>query len=178
MSLRILLVLSVLLLAGCSRTPTPPAPQTSSGPNPSAVGPSPPVTSVKFVTATTGNVELTAGGSNEATVTVEVQNGYHVNANPATDPWLKPTEVVAQSDDGVTVGFVKYPTALKKKFSFSDKQLAVYEGEFPIKVLLKADKTATKGPHKVAAKLNIQACDDQVCYAPGSLQLSIPVLVN
>ena len=104
--------------------------------------------------------------------------GYHINANPASDSYLKATEVIAQPAEGVTIGYVKYPDPLKKKFSFSDKQLAVYEGEVPIKVLTKADKNAAEGPRKIAAKLNVQACDDQVCYAPGTLELTIPVLVN
>lgn len=166
-------LLALILHSACSRPASGPATQASpSPPKPNAT------TSVNFVTAKIANVELTAGGSSEATVNVTVQSGYHVNANPATDPWLKATEVIAPAGDGLTVGYIKYPTALKKKFSFSEKELAVYEGEFPVKVLLKADKKAGKGPHKLAAKLNIQACDDQVCYAPGTLELSIPILVN
>ncbi|MDQ2855254.1 MAG: protein-disulfide reductase DsbD N-terminal domain-containing protein, partial [Acidobacteriota bacterium] len=78
----------------------------------------------------------------------------------------------------LSVGFIKYPTAVKKKFSFSDKQLAVYEGEVPIKVLLKADATAAKGLHQLAAKLNVQACDDQLCYPPGTLKLTLPVTIK
>ena len=174
MLLRRLLLFSCLtiFLSACSRPSSGPAAQANPTPKPNAT------TSINFVTAKTGNVELAAGNSSEATVNVAVQHGYHVNANPATDPWLKPTEVVVQPGDGLTIGYVKYPTALNKNFSFSEKQLAVYEGEFPIKVLLKADKKIGKGPHKLSAKLNIQACDDQVCYAPGTLELSIPVLVN
>jgi Disulphide bond corrector protein DsbC len=161
----------LILISACSKPASgPEAP--GSAPKPSAT------TSVNFVTAKIANTKVLAGASTEATVTVTVQNGYHVNANPATDPWLKPTEVVAQGSDGISVGYIKYPTALNKKFSFSEKQLAVYEGEFPVKVVLVADKKAVKGPHNLAAKLNVQACDNEVCYAPGTLELSIPVLVN
>jgi thiol:disulfide interchange protein DsbD len=168
---------ALLGLAACSPLA---GPASTGGSAPTAASPAKggPVTSLNFVTARIAKVEIRAGGSNEATVIVEVQNGYHVNANPATDSYLKATEVVPQPGDGLTIGFVKYPTAITKKFSFSDKLLAVYEGDVPIKVMLQADQTATKGPHKVAAKLNVQACDDQVCYAPGTLELSIPVVVN
>jgi len=169
--LLIVFLVSLLVPAACSRQSKGP----TTGPSPAKAGPT---TSLNFVTARIVKVELSPGGSNEATVSVEVQKGYHVNANPATDAYLKATEVVPQPGDGLTIGYVKYPTALTRKFSFSDKELAVYEGEVPIKVMLKADKTATKGPHKIAAKLNIQACDDQVCYAPGTMELSIPVVVN
>jgi len=168
-----LALLLLICFSACSKPASGPVAQSSpSGPTPKAT------TSINFVSANIERVALAAGGSGEATVNVTVQSGYHVNANPATDPWLKPTEVTAAPGDGLTVGYVKYPTALSKKFSFSDKPLAVYEGQFPVKVLLKADKKAGKGPRDLAARLNIQACDDQVCYAPGTLELTIPVLVN
>ena len=109
---------------------------------------------------------------------VSVQRGYHVNANPATDAFLKATELVVQPGDGLSVGFVKYPNEINKKFSFSEKPLAVYEGEVPIKVLLKAALATTKGSHALPAKLNVQACDDQVCYSPGTLEITIPVVVK
>ncbi|HXD32654.1 MAG TPA: protein-disulfide reductase DsbD domain-containing protein [Pyrinomonadaceae bacterium] len=166
-------LLYLCLMVACSRPATGPAAQAT--PSPPTIKPK---TSVNFVSVRISNVQVAAGGSGEATVSVEVQDGYHVNANPATDPWLKPTEVIAQAGDGLTVGYVKYPTAIKKKFGFSDKELSVYEGEVGVKVLLKAEKTIAKGPHKVSAKLNIQACDNEVCYAPGTLELSIPVIVN
>jgi thiol:disulfide interchange protein DsbD len=160
-------------LAGCSRPATPVNTGTSTGASPAK-----PVTSLNFVRASASEARVSASGSGEATVMVSVQSGYHVNANPATDAFLKATELVVQPGDGLSVGFVKYPTEIKKKFSFSEKPLAVYEGEVPIKVLLKAAPATTKGSHSLPAKLNVQACDDQVCYSPGTLELTIPVAVK
>jgi hypothetical protein len=165
--------LALVLLAACSEPGS--NPKVTASPSPAQ---GKPVTSLNFVTANIAKVDVASGGSVELVVNVQVQNGYHINANPATDPYLKATEVVPQPADGITVGYVKYPNALKKKFSFSDKELAVYEGEVPIKVMVKADKATAKGPHKLAARLNVQACDDQVCYAPGTLELSLPIVVN
>jgi thioredoxin:protein disulfide reductase len=166
------------LCASCSQPTAGPSNGNAAAPAVPSPAKAGPATSLNFVTARIAKIEIPAGGSGEATVIVAVQSGYHVNANPASDPYLKATEVVPQAGNGLTIGFLKYPTALKKKFSFSDKELAVYEGEVPIKVMLKADKAAAKGPHQVSARLNVQACDDQVCYAPGTMELSIPVVVN
>ena len=83
-----------------------------------------------------------------------------------------------QPGDGVSVGFITYPSPISKKFSFSQKPLAVYESEAAIKVMLKAAGSAPKGVHSFAAKLSVQACDDQVCYAPGTIDLSVPVTVK
>jgi hypothetical protein len=168
----VVLCLVALLQLACSNPGQ--GPVTQASPSPSAA----PVTSVNLVSVSVARVDIVPGGNSEASVMIEVRDGYHVNANPATDTYLKATEVIPQAKDGLTVGYIKYPTALNKKFSFSDKQLAVYEGKFPVKVMIKADKSVTKGPHPIPTKLNIQACDDQVCYAPGTLELTVPVLVN
>ncbi|MCU1268019.1 MAG: thiol:disulfide interchange protein DsbD [Acidobacteria bacterium] len=157
-------------LAACSQTASGPA-----APTPAKLVQ---VNSLSFVKARAAEMQVAAGGSGEAIVTVAVQSGYHVNANPATDAYLKATELIVQPAEGLTLAFIKYPTAVKKTFSFSDKQLAVYEGEIPIKVQLKAGKEAAKGSHKLVAKLNVQACDDQLCYPPGTLELTIPVTVK
>ena len=79
---------------------------------------------------------------------------------------------------GLSVNFIVYPDPITRKFSFAEKPLAVYEGETILKVQLKADKSAKSGPQTLAAKLRVQACDDQVCYAPGTIDLAIPVVIK
>jgi hypothetical protein len=137
-----------------------------------------PVTSVGVVRAAGKLVEIAAGGSEEAVVKVAVLPGYHVNANPASDTYLKATELEFPAAGGISVGFLSYPNPLVKKFAFSEKPLAVYEGETNIKVLLKVDKSAKPGTQEFAGKLRVQACDEQVCYAPGTLDVAIPVTVK
>ena len=117
-------------------------------------------------------------GSAEAIVRLTIQSGYHVNANPPTFPYLKATALEISPSDGVSVAFVTYPNGLNKKFAFAEQPLAVYEGDTDLKATLKADKAAKKGERSIPARLRIQACDDQVCYPPGSLELAIPVNVK
>ena len=66
-----------------------------------------------------------------------------------------------------------YPAATVKKFPFAEKPLAVYEGQTELKATLKADKAAKPGARSLSGKLRIQACDDQVCYPPGALDVAI-----
>ena len=54
----------------------------------------------------------------------------------------------------------------------------VYEGETILKVNLKADNGTKIGKRELPAKLQVQACDDKVCYAPGVIRFSIPVDVQ
>jgi DsbC/DsbD-like thiol-disulfide interchange protein len=136
------------------------------------------ITSESVVKVEAQPVEIPAGGSAEAVVRVAIQSGYHINANPPTYRYLKATELEVSPADGVSLGAVKYPNGLSKKFSFAEKSLAVYEGETELKAALKADKSAKPGQRSISARLRIQACDDQVCYPPGTLELAIPVNIN
>jgi DsbC/DsbD-like thiol-disulfide interchange protein len=136
------------------------------------------ITSESVVKADAQPVEIPAGGSVEAAVRIRIQSGYHVNANPPTYPYLKATELEIAPAAGVSVGFVTYPRALSKKFAFAEKPLRVYEGETELKATLKAENSAKPGQRSISARLRIQACDEQVCYAPGTLELAIPVNIK
>ena len=127
---------------------------------------------------TTPETSLAKGGSGDAVVRLNIENGYHINANPPTFPYLIPVELQIAPVDGFSVDFITYPDAVTKKFSFAEKPLAVYEGTVDLKVRLSATKTAPSGTHNLSAKLGVQACDDQVCYAPGSIDLKLPVSIK
>jgi len=126
----------------------------------------------------TPETTLAKGGSGDAVVRLNIDNGYHVNANPPTFPYLIPTQLEITAGDVVKVDFITYPDPLTKKFSFAEKPLAVYEGATDLKVRLSASKVAPAGTHNLSAKLRVQACDDQICYAPGSIDLKLPVSIK
>jgi hypothetical protein len=136
------------------------------------------VTSVGVVNAQPQTAEIAAGETGEAVVRLVIQNGYHVNANPPTYPYLIATELKITSSEGITSGKVTYPSAKTGTFAFAEKPLAVYEGATELKVELKADQAAPKGNRSLPAVLRIQACDDQVCYPPGNVDLQIPVTIK
>jgi DsbC/DsbD-like thiol-disulfide interchange protein len=178
MNRTILFLLSCLLFVATSIACSKPA---SNSPSESAATSSPSaqrITSEGVVKAAAQPVEIPAGGSAEAVVRLTIQNGYHVNANPPTYPYLKATILELSPTDGMSVGYVIYPKAINRKFAFAEQALAVYEGETDLKVLLKADKTAKKGERSIPARLGIQACDEQVCYPPGAIELGIPINIK
>jgi hypothetical protein len=169
---RILITFLVLMFAGCA---TRPADKTPAGPTPAEP---PRISSASVVKITPDAFEIGRGKSGEATLRLKIDAGYHVNANPASEPYLKPTELQLTPTNDLKVSFLVYPTGQTRKFGFSEKPLAVYEGESIIKVRLEAAKSARPGPLNLAAKLNVQACDDQLCYAPGTIDLTIPVTIK
>lgn len=158
----------LLMLAGCSKS-------ANSGNGEKS---SQRIASADVVKTMVAPVEIASGGSGEASVRLAIQSGYHVNANPPTFSYLIPTELTITPAVGVSAGTISYPPPINAKFSFSEKPLAVYEGEVVIRAILKADKVAKPGPQSLTAKLHIQACDDQVCYPPGTREVSIPVIIK
>ena len=168
MKRRILLLGLCCLLTACARTQ--PAQQNESEP--------PRINSVDVVKAVPRETTLAKGESGDVLVRLLITHGYHVNANPPSQSYLKATEIELKPQEGLSVEFITYPDPLERTFSFSETPLKVYEGETDLKLRLKADKSATPGKHNLSAKLRVQACDDKVCYAPGALDLIVPVNVK
>jgi len=159
-----------LLAISCSRGP-------ANSTEPSS-GEPPRIASVDVVQVTPQEATITRGESGTAVIPIKISAGYHVNANPPTYSYLKPTEIELQPSDGITVEFLTYPDPVVKTFAFAEKPLAVYEGDTIIKATLKADKSSQPGKHNLSAKLRVQACDDKVCYAPGVRDVTIPVNIK
>lgn len=112
-----------------------------------------------------------------ANVELEITPGYHVNANPATFPYLIATEVQPGKVDGVTVGKIEYPAGVAKKFAFADQPLSVYEGKVTIPIPL-AVTPAAKGQLMLPIKVRVQACDQEKCLPPATLDSAIAINVD
>jgi Thiol:disulfide interchange protein DsbD, N-terminal len=126
----------------------------------------------------TPNVEIKAGSSAEASVKLTIASGYHINANPPSFSYLKATELNVEPDKGITPGKPVYPSSVTRQFAFSKDPLAVYEGQTAIKLPLSAAGDAPKGAQTLHARLRIQACDEEACYLPRTIETSIPVTIK
>jgi cytochrome c biogenesis DsbD-like protein len=115
-------------------------------------------------------------GNGEVAVPVIIDEGFHVNANPATFPYLIPTEVTPGKVAGIEVGKPIYPAAEKRKFQFAEEPLAVYEGKIEIKLPLRT--SGFKGSRELPVAVRVQACDQEKCFPPDTLQLKIAVEVR
>ena len=150
-------------------TPTPRAAATAA-PSPT---PAPQV-----VTAAADEATLDAGKPGEATVRIEIAKGFHVNANPASDKFYVPTELVVEKQEGVAPGRPVYPKGLTRTLGFSDKPLSVYEGSVVIRLPLRAEPNAAKGRRALRAKVRVQPCNDEACLQPRDIEIPINVTVN
>jgi len=112
-----------------------------------------------------------------ANVELEITPGFHVNANPATFPYLIATEVQPGKVEGITVGKIAYPAGVPQKFAFADQPLSVYEGKVTIPVPLTVAPDA-KGERMLPLKLRVQACDTEKCLPPATLDAAIAINID
>jgi cytochrome c biogenesis DsbD-like protein len=177
--------LLALFLSACSQTENSKPGNTTSAANTAEASNSsaPSETTTKappadVVRVETPSVEIKAGSSGEAAVKLTIASGYHINANPPSFSYLKATELTIEPNAGITPGKPIYPSSVTRKFAFSKDPLAVYEGEAAIKLPLTAAGNAQKGAQTLKGKLRIQACDEEACYPPRTVETAIQVTVK
>lgn len=187
LSLSLLVVaLAAMLLSACANNSTPPnansqnasAAANSNAPAATATTPAPKSPLDGIVTASAGRVELSAGKTADVNVRLSIANGYHVNANPATEKFLIPTSLNLKTDAGITLEKIAYPKPLKKKFPFAEVPLAVYEGDAVITLTLTAPRDALAGQHTLGADIRVQPCDDEKCYPPTTIKTGVEVTIR
>lgn len=117
------------------------------------------------------------GETFKAAVIVKVQAGYHINDNAPLDEFLIPTTLVIDDHPDFEVVEILFPKGRRARFSYSEAELIVYEGEVAIGVLLQAKPGAAPGVKTIKASVGYQACDNVSCLPPKELALSVCVPV-
>lgn len=117
------------------------------------------------------------GETFKAAVIVRVQAGYHINDNAPLDEFMIPTTLVLDDHPDLEVIETYFPKGRRARFSYSEAELVVYEGEVVLGVLLKAKESAAPGAKILKASVGYQACDDVSCLPPRELAFAISVPV-
>ena len=97
-------------------------------------------------------------------IELEVAPGWHVNANPASDEFLIPTQV--EEREGSLRG-VQYPAGRSERFAFADRDVSIYDGT----VVVSGEIEAPAGSGSIA--VTYQACDDERCLAPVTVEVPL-----
>ena len=132
--------------------------------------------SASVVKVSASGTKVKRGGSAVATVTLDISDGYHINSNRPGDANLRATQLKIEPLTGFAFGAVTYPKAKSQKFAFSPKPLSVFEGKAVLKFTVRAGASA--GSQTAKGKLSIQACNNEVCLRPQTVDVSIPIEVN
>jgi len=170
------ILVAICLLIGTLAYGCSPGPKSGSNLPPLA-SPVPVSSSTQVVKLASSPLTITRNGSAEAVVTLTITPGYHINANPASFPYLIATELQPGKLDGITPGKPVYPSPVTRKFEFAEEPLAVYEGEALIKLPLRAASPA-QDQFLMPIKVRVQACDNEKCFPPAMIESSIPVKLN
>ena len=153
-----------ILFVGCSKSKGPPA---VPSPNSKEVS-----SSDQVVKAYTHFIPT---ASPPGSVELVISQGFHINANPATFPYLIATEVQPGKADGFTVADkLAYPPPKMESFPFADQPLAVYEGSVTIPIPI-TPAPGARGQRTIPFKIRVQACDSEQCYPPAMLDASLPI---
>ena len=97
-------------------------------------------------------------GRGRAVVSLRIDPGWHVNANPASLPFLIPTTVEAAAGDALPG--VAYPPGQPFRPEFAREAIQVYAGSLEIPL------PALPAPAAAPLALHFQACDAQRCLPP------------
>ncbi|HTX38980.1 MAG TPA: protein-disulfide reductase DsbD domain-containing protein [Bryobacteraceae bacterium] len=114
----------------------------------------------------------------EVRIPVMVDKGFHVNSNMPAEEYLIPLKLVWNPGGGLIGGEVVYPKPTLEKYSFGDKPLSVFTGNFELLVKFQVAPDAPAGPGIKVGKLRYQACDDKACYPPKTVEVSVPYQVQ
>lgn len=111
----------------------------------------------------TGSLHERNGDEVAGTITATIADGWHVNSNTPSEEFAIKTDLVLDPETAELIGNPVYPPQQMKAFEFTGgKELAVYDGTFPIAFRAKLKPGVTK----IAATLRFQACSDRVCLPP------------
>jgi len=104
-------------------------------------------------------------------VTLEIAEGYHINAHDVSDdadaegPALIPTTLRLEGPGSIEV---TWPEPATRRFAYADQPLRVYEGEVTLEV------SASGLAEDSRLSLTAQPCTDQACLTPQTIAVTIP----
>jgi thioredoxin:protein disulfide reductase len=111
-------------------------------------------------------------------VVAKIRPGFHINARKPSAEYLIPTDLRAELPAGFkTAGEITYPKGELRTFAFSKTPLNVYEDNIVLRLPLAAQGDAPLGAQHIPLKLRYQACSNEVCLPPVTLDVDAALTV-
>lgn len=129
------------------------------------------------ITGSIGNGRLQKGRTVTALVVMDIPGGLHINSNRPLSKYAVPTRVKA-TGTGLKLGVVSYPRARVQKFSFSEDQIAVFDGRTTFRVPVTVPANFSGDVAKIRIVVTYQSCTDEVCYRPRSGEITLSAAVR
>ena len=108
-------------------------------------------------------------------LTVSIQPGFHVNSNKPKDEFLIPLQLT-WAPGPITAESVAYPAPEDVKVG--PDTLSVFTGKVVLQTTFRANGQPSALPTSVVGKLHYQACNNQMCFRPATIEVRLPVAVQ
>lgn len=132
----------------------------------------------EIVKVSAPKVIMEAGKQSVINVSVDVANGYHIQAHKVKNEFMVATTLEIKPSNWFDFKKQIFPSTKKFKLEGTDDFLEVYDGKFEIQMFLMANRQTKKGIYSLISKLKYQACDSMRCLFPRSVDFSIEVEVQ
>jgi uncharacterized protein YyaL (SSP411 family) len=123
--------------------------------------------------------KLPPGKTCKVLLQLQIEDGWHIHANPPGDPDLDiPTEVeFTQSKLGIELKNVKFPKGKSVDREPGEKPQILYTDKVNIKAEFDVPAKAAGRDEELVFTVSFQACNDSQCLRPDKLTLKVPVKV-
>lgn len=115
------------------------------------------------------------GAAVTQTLSVTVLPGFHVNSDKPKDEFLIPLKLT-WNPGPLEAGAITYPKP--EDIKVGNEMLVVFSGTFPIETHFKARDSAAVGPAIMTGRLRYQACNNQMCFRPASVDIRLAVNIE
>ena len=117
------------------------------------------------------------GASLEVKTAALLKPGYHVNSNTPSESYLIPLRLTWEPGALEAVEVV-FPKPHMEMYEFSAVPLSVFTGDFNLMTKFKVAANASSGPGLAVGKLRYQACNNNSCLPPKTIEIKLPVVVQ
>ena len=99
-----------------------------------------------------------------------LKSGYHVNSNTPSESYLIPLRLTWEPGILEAVEVV-FPKPHMEKYEFSQNPLSVFTGDFELVTKFQVAANASSGPGMALGKLRYQACNNNSCLPPKTVEI-------
>ncbi|QDT47548.1 Thiol:disulfide interchange protein DsbD [Symmachiella dynata] len=121
--------------------------------------------------------KLPPGKTCEVIVVLQIDDNWHINANPAGDEFALATEFTMKSKLKTKLSKVQYPKGKKMAVAGFEKPLSVYSKFAALRATLEVPAAAAGQKEELLLSVHYQACDDKRCLRPTKVELKVPIAV-
>jgi thiol:disulfide interchange protein DsbD len=108
---------------------------------------------------------------------VDILGTWHINSNVPAEDYFEATNLGIPSESSFSFSGIKYPEALSLFLEFSERPVSVFEGEIFIGGVIPIPEDIALGKHAIPLQFTYQACNDQTCLPPETLEKEITITV-